>query len=64
MKNNQNSYIQGKLSEVEDRKRELMEEIRRLDKRANVLRSMLHETRLPVVEPCGMELEEFTLRAC
>lgn len=64
MKNNQNSYIQGKLSEIEDRKRELMEEIRRLDKRANMLRLVLHETRLPVVEPCGMELEEFTLRAC
>lgn len=62
--NHETSYLQGRLTEIENQKRLKMAEISELDKQANRIRNAITNPNLPVIEPCGMVIEEFTLRAC
>ena len=62
--NHETSYLQGRLTEIENQKRLKMAEIAELDKAANKIRAILKPAKLPVIEPCGMVNEEHYPSGC
>ena len=62
--NHEASYLQGRLTEIENQKRLKMAEIAELEKLERALADMVQKQPVPVKESCGVVVEEFYPAGC
>lgn len=62
--NHETSYLQGRLTEIENQKRLKMAEIAELEKLERALADMVQKQPVPVKESCGVVVEEFYPAGC